>query len=366
MKTTKTNYPKKCWYVAATCDEITENPLGRRLLGEEVVLWRGASGRVTAFVNRCAHRAFPLSHSSVAGDQLVCGYHGCTYDADGKCVHIPSQPQVPTGMRVRVFPVLERPPFIWIWLGNPAAAAGSEPPRLLWINDPAWATFASIWPVNANYLMVHEHYLDFSYAPILHRRDVPPEIESMPAFNDVEVTETTVSYTRLLPEAQLTDWEADATGLDRGILYKRRECGTFVSPAMHRQYWEITTADGELYTTTRTHGITPETENSTHVFMQASRNYRTDRDEVTTSLRSFLSGVAQRDTAILEMASNHSGYDRWRGGVEFQADAAALRARRIVGVMLAKEAGRSTIRPGLAPNTRSDALSPLRSVTASG
>jgi hypothetical protein len=121
-----------------------------------------------------------------------------------------------------------------------------------------------------------------------------------------------------------------------------------------------------VYTTTRVHGITPETETSTHVFMQSSRNYRLDDDAVTQRLRSFLSEVAERDTAILEMASNHSGYDRWRGGVEFQADAAALRARRIVGVMLAKEAGRSAIRPGLAPNTRSDALSPLQSVTARG
>jgi hypothetical protein len=47
--------------------------------------------------------------------------------------------------------------------------------------------------------------------------------------------------------------------------------------------------------------------------------------------------------------------------VEFQADVAALRARRIVGVMLAKEAGRSTIRPGLAPSSRKDSLSPLQS-----
>ena len=361
MKTVKTNYPRKCWYVAATSDEIGAPPLGRRLLGEEVVLWRSGNGHVNAFENRCAHRAFPLSHSTVQGDQLVCGYHGCTYDTDGKCVYTPAQPQVPTGMRVRVFPVLEQPPFIWIWLGPPAAAAGSQPPHMRWINDPGWATFASTWQVNANYMMVHEHYLDFSYAPILHRRDVPEEISSMPAFNDVEVTETTVSYTRLLPDAQLTDWEADATGLDRGLTYKRRESGTFVSPAVHRQYWEITAADGEFYTTTRTHAITPETETSTHVFMQGSRDYRLDSDAVTARLASFLAEVSQRDTAILEMASNHSGYDGWRGGVEFQADAAALRARRIVGVMLAKEAGRSTIRPGLAPSSRKDSLSPLQS-----
>jgi vanillate O-demethylase monooxygenase subunit len=360
------NYPKKCWYVAATCDEITQSPLGRRLLGEDVVLWRGATGQVTAFENRCAHRAFPLSHSRVDGDRLVCGYHGCTYDANGKCVYTPTQPQVPTGMHVPVFPVLEKPPFVWIWLGPPAAAAAARPPNMPWINDPAWSTFGSAWQVNANYMMVHEHLLDFSYAPVVHTRDLPPGLDSMPAFNDIEVTETTVSYTRIMPELPLTDWHVNATGLDRAQLYKHSESGTFVSPAMHRQYWNIETSNGEVYTTTRTHGITPETETSTHVFMQSSRNYALDSDLVTSGLRSFLAEVSRRDTSILEMASNHSGYDGWRGGVEFQADAAALRARRIVGVMLAKEAGPSAIRPGLAPTSRNHALSPLQPVIFGG
>jgi phenylpropionate dioxygenase-like ring-hydroxylating dioxygenase large terminal subunit len=357
------NYPKKSWYVAATCDEITDSPLGRRLLGEDVVLWRGTSGRITAFENRCAHRAFPLSHSRTDGDRLVCGYHGCTYDADGKCVYTPTQPQVPTGMSVPVFPVLEEPPFIWIWLGPPAAAAGSQPPRAPWINDPAWSSFASTWEVSANYMMVHEHYLDFSYAPVLHASDLPPGIRAMPAFNDVEVTETTVSYTRLFPEVPLAEWEAEATGLDRAATYKRRESGTFASPALHFQSWNIETSTGEVYSTARSHCITPETETSTHVFMHRSRNYATDRGAVTTQLRSFLAEVARRDESILEMASSHSGYEAWRGGVEFQADAAILRARRIVAVMLAKEAGRSAIRPGLRGTPGSDPFHHLQPVT---
>jgi phenylpropionate dioxygenase-like ring-hydroxylating dioxygenase large terminal subunit len=361
-----TNYPKKCWYVAATCDEITESPLGRRLLGKDVVLWRGASGRVNAFENRCAHRAFPLSHSRIDGNRLVCGYHGCTYDTEGKCVYTPAQPQVPTGMRVRVFPVLEEPPFVWIWMGQPSAAAGSRPPRGPWINDPAWTTFGSAWQVRANYMMVHEHYMDFSYAPVVHARDLPPGLDSMPAFNDIEVTETTVSYTRIMPELPLTDWHVNATGLDRAQLYNHSESGTFVSPGMHRQYWNIETPNGDVYTTTRTHGITPETDASTHVFMQGSRNYALDSDEVTTVLRTFLDEVAQRDTSVLEMVSDHSGYDGWRGGVEFQADAAALRLRRIVGVMLAKEAGQSAIRPGLAPTSRDHSLSPLQPLVLGG
>lgn len=358
------NYPKNCWYVAATSDEITDSPLGRGLLGEDIVLWRGASGVVTAFENRCAHRAFPLSHSRVYGDRLVCGYHGCTYATDGACVHIPSQPNVPFGMSVPVFPVLEEPPFVWIWLGSPAAAASSQPPSVAWVNDDGWTTFADSWRVNANYMMVHEHYLDFSYATVVHANDIPKEISSMPAFSDVEISETTVTYTRLMPDASLTDWQSDATGLDHDGKYKHRESGTFVSPAMHRQYWDVETSAGKTYTTTRTHAITPETACSTHVFMQSSRNYSTDLPEATIRLSSFLAQVAERDTAILEMAAHHSGYDGWRGGVEFQADLASLRARRIVGVMLAKESGRHALRPGLAPDTREDSLSPLQPLTS--
>src|SRR5215470_1977393 len=100
--------------------------------------------------------------------------------------------------------------------------------------------------------------------------------------------------------------------------------------------------------------------------MPASRNYATNSAPVTDRLRSLFDGIAERDVAVLEMASNHAGYDGWRGGVEFQADAAALRARRIVGVMLAKEAGPSAIRPGLAPTSRDYSLSPRQPLVHGG
>ena len=339
------SYPTKCWYVAATSDELGEAPLGRRLLGRDVVLWRSSDGRGAAFEDRCAHRGFPLSDGHVDGERLVCGYHGCSYDADGRCVHVPTQPDVPTGMRARVFPILEEPPFIWIWPGPPAAAAGSRPPRTPWLNEPEWSTFNDAWSVEANYLMVHEHYLDFSYAPVVYRDDVPPGMERLPAFNEIEVTEKTVSYTRLLPRAPLAEWEAGATGLDPAGSYARRERGTFASPAMHIQRWELED-DGITYSNVRTHAITPESETATHVFMHASYNYAPGDDAVATMLQSFVTKLVDRDAAILERVAAHTGYDGWRSGVEFQADAAALRARHIVAVMLAKEAGRSALRPG--------------------
>ena len=159
--------------------------------------------------------------------------------------------------------------------------------------------------------MLHEHYLDFSYAPVVHRDDVPPGLDRLPAFHDVEVTETTVSYTRLLPEAPLAKWEADATGLDTARGYSRRESGVFASPAMQIQRWEIE-ADGAKYSNVRTHAITPETAASTHVFMQASRNYVLERDSVTTVLQAFVDELIRRDTTIVEAAASRVGYDGWQ------------------------------------------------------
>ncbi|WP_459551895.1 Rieske 2Fe-2S domain-containing protein [Mycobacterium kiyosense] len=51
------NYPRDCWYVAATGDEITREPFGRRLLNIPIVLYRLKSGQVVALDDACGHRS---------------------------------------------------------------------------------------------------------------------------------------------------------------------------------------------------------------------------------------------------------------------------------------------------------------------
>lgn len=338
------NYPANLWYVAATSEELVDRPLGRRLLDQEVVLWRDADGTAHALADRCAHRGFPLSDGHVDANLLVCGYHGCSYRPDGQCVHIPTQPAIPPAMQVHRYLIYEEPPFVWIWLGRMSPPSKSRPPRLPWLTDPGWTTFPSIWSVGANYLMVHEHFLDFSYAPIVHENHMPPGTARLPAFSSVEVTETSVTYTRELAAMPAADWERDAVGLDAERLYSRTESGTFVSPAVHMQRWDIA-GDG-LLSSIRTHALTPESATRTHVFQQSSRNYSLNDTQVTETLEKFVTTLIERDTAVLERVAD---YDIWRSSVEFQADTAALRARRIVAAMLTREAGRSPLRPGWAP-----------------
>ncbi len=338
------NYPYNCWYVGATSDEIGSQPLGRRLLGRPVVLYRAPSGEVVAMEDRCAHRAYPLSAGRLDGDRIVCGYHGIAYDTQGQCVHVPSQENVPVGARVRTYPVIERAPFVWIWLGQPGAAALRTPPATPWLVEPGWASQGEMLHVEANYLLLHEHYLDLTNVYAMHAANMPPGIDRLPSLDEVEVSEMSVSYTRALPPAPLADWEAEATGLPHGPEYHRREQGFFVSPALHVQKWAIDT-DAGAFEQLRIHGFTPESPTMTHVFLRIAHNYQTDRALVSAHLRHFFLDMTRRDAALLEVVQRQLAEDgEPRRGINVKADRAGLRARRVAQAMVAEESGRPALR----------------------
>ena len=69
-------FPKNAWYVACTPDEISDKPLGRKICGESLVLYRGPEGQATALEDFCPHRGAPLSLGKVENGKLTCGYHG--------------------------------------------------------------------------------------------------------------------------------------------------------------------------------------------------------------------------------------------------------------------------------------------------
>ena len=339
------NYPFNCWYVAATSEEVGQDLVARRLLGIPVVMYRRGSGDVVAMEDRCIHRAYPLSAGRRDGDRVVCGYHGFSYNPDGCLVDVPSQENVPPGARVRTYPVHEQSPFIWIWLGEPGAAALRPPPRVPWYADGAgWASTHEVLRVEANYLLLHEHYLDLTDVFVMHPEVVPPDIEVLPQLDEVEVSERSVSYSRVTPPSRLAPWEAEATGLSADASGMRREEGTFVSPALHVQHYVIAPEDGEGYELLRIQGFTPESTEATHVFLQMARNFASDDGKVAEFLRTMFREWAVRDAAVLETIQGRLGEETGLPrDINVKADRAAVRARRIAMEMVDDESGRFTL-----------------------
>jgi phenylpropionate dioxygenase-like ring-hydroxylating dioxygenase large terminal subunit len=348
----KSNYPFNCWYVAATSDELGQGLLARRLLDKPVVLYRRDSGEVVAMEDRCVHRAYPLSEGRREGDRVVCGYHGFSYNPDGCLVGVPSQENVPPGARVRTYPIHEQSPFVWIWLGDPGMAALRPPPRVPWYADGSgWASTHEVLRVEANYLLLHEHYLDLTDVFVMHPEVVPPDIEVLPQLDEVEVSERSVSYFRELPTSRLAPWEAEITGLPADTAGSRREEGRFVSPALHVQHYVIAPEVGKGHELLRIQGFTPESPGMTHVFLQMARNFATDNAHVGEFLRTMFHDWAARDAVVLETIQLRLGEETLpRRDINVKADRAAVRARRIALEMVDEESGRFALHRILAPS----------------
>ena len=122
-------HPRNCWYMLATSEEVGREPLGRRALDTGVVLYRTSDGTPVALEDRCAHRPYPLSLGHIDGDNIVSGYTGFVYDAQGFCVHVPTQSEIPVGARVPAFPVHEDGAFVWAWASLRWLRYGHRPPR---------------------------------------------------------------------------------------------------------------------------------------------------------------------------------------------------------------------------------------------
>ena len=106
------------WYPVARADALVDSPIARRLLGEDLVLWRSTSG-VAAALDRCPHRGARLSLGWVDNSSIVCPYHGWEYGSDGRVSCIPTSPPgsaLPPKAVLDVALTEERYGWIWVCL----------------------------------------------------------------------------------------------------------------------------------------------------------------------------------------------------------------------------------------------------------
>jgi len=120
------------WHPVAYAAEVADRPVAARLLDERLVLFRTSAG-VTVASDLCIHRGSSMSRGSMAGDEIVCAYHGFRYGADGRCTRIPSQdPAAPIASRLclSVYPARVRYGLVWVCLRPEAGRTLAEWPEL--------------------------------------------------------------------------------------------------------------------------------------------------------------------------------------------------------------------------------------------
>ena len=142
-----------------------------RLLGQDLVLFRDASGGFGLLDRACPHRGADLAFGRLEPEGLRCPFHGWKFAADGTCLETPAEPAgstLCTRVRQRSYPVREQAGVLFAWLG-PEALVPPELPAFDAFAAPASHSFAfkGLW--QCNWLQAFEVGIDPAHPSFLHR-----------------------------------------------------------------------------------------------------------------------------------------------------------------------------------------------------
>jgi phenylpropionate dioxygenase-like ring-hydroxylating dioxygenase large terminal subunit len=72
------------WHPVLKSNELGNKPVGIKLAGHPIVLYRPRPSTLAALADECPHRRLKLSLGEVIGHKLRCRYHGWTFDDAGQ------------------------------------------------------------------------------------------------------------------------------------------------------------------------------------------------------------------------------------------------------------------------------------------
>ena len=176
---------RNAWYVAGWLPEFAPGAIhARTIIDQPIALYRTADGGLTALEDRCCHRFAPLSMGRLEGDDLRCMYHGLKFAPDGRCIEIPGQKLIPQSACVRRYPVAVRGAWVWVWMGDAAAADPAAIPPSLALDDRGYRLKAGHLDYAAHYLLIDDNLLDLSHLSFAHEKtlglDMPQWADERP------------------------------------------------------------------------------------------------------------------------------------------------------------------------------------------
>lgn len=180
------NFPNNSWYTAGWSNELSDDkPLKRKLLGNELVLFRDKDGKVAALDAMCPHRGADLGIGRVVDGNVQCPFHGWQFNGEGNCVVIPSQcasKRTPKSAVVKKYHLIEQQNILWIWYGD-EEPKDSKPPYYDFLEEDYGRGMRRVQDipmfVDGPYISVVENAIDNTHPPFIHPGTLAGEPEKV-------------------------------------------------------------------------------------------------------------------------------------------------------------------------------------------
>jgi phenylpropionate dioxygenase-like ring-hydroxylating dioxygenase large terminal subunit len=303
-------YVRNCWYVAGWEQDLGPGkPMSIDILGEPIAIYRGASGRLVALEDRCVHRLAQLSLGRCeAGDRLRCMYHGILYDAEGTVVEIPGQDTIPPKAKVRAYPVIEKHSWIWVWMGDPAAADLGLIPPAIGFDDPNWILGRGHLDYDAEARLINDNLLDFTHLGFVHNKSFGVEESYGYELPEIRAVERGIRFNRWATRKRRMVADRDTGPCDAYSTYDFLLPGVLLmwsgvfpvgtAEKLNKGVPDFATAIADVTFTSQ--AVTPMTERTSRYFFSWGP-HRAHGDE---GLRDILMGIAgmafSEDKAVIE------------------------------------------------------------------
>src|SRR5262245_1278740 len=164
---------RRYWHPVGCSEFVTRKPQRIKVLGEELLLYRGESGKTVLTQLRCAHRSLALDYGRVEGDCIRCPYHGWLYDSDGRCLEQPAEPDGSSfkdKVRLKSYLTQEVSGLVFGYLGPLPAPLLPLYDVLRWEDGVKGVQQRNL---NANWLNHVENIVDISHLAWLHGYTFP-------------------------------------------------------------------------------------------------------------------------------------------------------------------------------------------------
>jgi vanillate O-demethylase monooxygenase subunit len=335
------SYPRNQWYVAGFAWELGEKPLARTLLGQPLVLFRTASGEVAALEDRCCHRALPLSLGTLEAEGVRCGYHGLLFGAQGQCLEIPGQVQVPGKALVKAFTVRERDQILWLWFGD--ATPVEEPPAYPHHSSGQYLFEGDVYHYDAPWQLIHDNLLDLSHLGYVHLLTIGGNASiHMNAQMQVTGDESSVTVVRHMLDSEPPPTYTAAYPF-KGRIDRWQEIEFQLS---HLKIWTgavdagsepVANPERRGFHMRGFHGITPETATTCHYFWTMATNPLTDPQGTTRKVVDQTRQTFDEDKQIIEAQFANMRRFGTLPMIDIHVDVGPNRARRIVDRLLKED-----------------------------
>ncbi len=174
------SFPRGWFRIALSSDIKKGQTKTVHYFGQDIVIFRGESGKVSVFDPHCPHMGAHLGvGGKVVGDTLRCPFHGWCFNHNGEAVHVPHAKRIPQKAKARTWTVNETGGVIFVYYHWDVSVPAEPFPDLSILQDTTWSCRSSFtMKLNANLYEQAENAVDRAHFDVVHHKTLMFKAES--------------------------------------------------------------------------------------------------------------------------------------------------------------------------------------------